>query len=121
MCIFFKYLEASCGAVAQSVTVKPTGEPTTIPKKMKYLFKSICPFLRCGVKAKAECLNTRFPLSTQLCAGYSVKLIKKRKYFQLVEKAEKTKKVVDLWDQKTLIRKKRNKRQISEGLAYNFI
>ena len=27
-----------------------------------------------------ECLNTRFPLPTLLCAGYSVKLIIKKKF-----------------------------------------
>ena len=62
---------------------------------MKYLLKFIFPFLRSGVEAKrvllssaqhamspefgrnwgTECLNTRFPLPTLLCAGYSVKMI----------------------------------------------
>ena len=32
-----------------------------------------------GRKWGMECLNTKFPLPTLLCAGYSVKLIKKRK------------------------------------------
>ena len=63
---------------------------------MKYLFKFIFSFLRSGIEAKRgvefchsarnafrirrkdsgpECLNTRFPLLTLLCAGYSVKLV----------------------------------------------
>ena len=58
---------------------------------MKYLLKFIFPFLRSGVEDKrgvefchsrkwgSECLNTRFPLPTLQCAGYSVKMI----YFYL--------------------------------------
>ena len=46
-------------------------------EEMKYLLKFIFSFFRSGVEAKAgtECLNTRFPLPTLLCARYSVKLI----------------------------------------------
>ena len=64
-------------------------------EEMKYLLKFIFPFLRSGVEDKlgvefchstrnasrfgrkwgTECLNTRFPLPTLQCAGYSVKLI----------------------------------------------
>ena len=64
-------------------------------EEMKYLLKFIFPFPRSGLEAKRgvefchstrkasrnqqkvgmECLNTRFPLPTLLCAGYSVKLI----------------------------------------------
>ena len=62
---------------------------------MKYLLKFIFSFLRSSVEVKrgvefrhstrnastklaesgGECLNTRFPLPTMLCAGYSVQLI----------------------------------------------
>ena len=59
---------------------------------VKYLLKFIFPFLRSGVETKrgvlprntqclqnpaerGECLNTKFPLPTLLCAGYNVKLI----------------------------------------------
>ena len=34
-----------------------------------------------GGKSGTECLNTRFPLPTLLCAGYSVKI--KKKYIYL--------------------------------------
>ena len=62
-------------------------------KEMKYLFTFIFSFLHTdfeaalsfatqhavppelGGKWGTECLNTRFPLSTLQCAGYSVKLI----------------------------------------------
>ena len=63
-------------------------------EEMKYLLKFIFKFLRSGVEVKrgvefchltrtpefgrkwgTECLNTRFPLPTLLCAGHSVKLI----------------------------------------------
>ena len=68
-------------------------------EEVKYLFTFIFSFLRSGVEAKrgvefhlstvntqylylglggkweTECLNTRFPLPTLLCAGYSMKLI----------------------------------------------
>ena len=65
-------------------------------EKMKYLLKFIFPFLRSGVEDKrrveycdsthamppesgrkwgTECLNTRFPLPTLQCVGYSVKVI----------------------------------------------
>ena len=46
-------IEASRGAEAQSVTVKPTGcgfDPYV--EEMKYLLKFIFPFLRSGVKNK---------------------------------------------------------------------
>ena len=89
-------LEASRGAGAQSVTVKSTGSGVRSPlEEVKYLFKFIFPFLRSSVEQSAalnssiqlkippelvrksgtECLNTRLPLPTLLCAGYSVKLI----------------------------------------------
>ena len=54
-------------------------------KELKYLFTFTFSFLCSGVEANAvlsstrrwgtECLNTRFPLPTLLCARYSVKLI----------------------------------------------
>ena len=64
-------------------------------EEIKYLLKFIFPFLRSGVEVKrgvefchstrnasrirqkvgTECLSTRFPLPTLLCAGYSVMLI----------------------------------------------
>ena len=60
-------------------------------EEMKYLLKLIFPFIRSSVEVKrgvefchstrnasiirgTECLNTRFPLPTLLCAGDSVKL-----------------------------------------------
>ena len=66
----------------------------TPPEEIKYLFTFIFSFIRSGVATKAglnsatqhamppelggkwgmKCLNTKFPLSTLLCAGYSVKL-----------------------------------------------
>ena len=42
---------------------------------MKYLFKFIFPFPPFGRNWGTECLNTKFPVPTMLCAGYSVKLI----------------------------------------------
>ena len=38
--------------------------------------------LELGGKWKTECLATRFPLSTLLCAGYSVKLTNKNKNYK---------------------------------------
>ena len=43
-------------------------------EEMKYLLKHAMP-PESGRKWGMECLNTRFPLPTLLCAGYSVKLI----------------------------------------------
>ena len=40
-----------------------------------------------GEKWRTEYLNTRFPLPTLLCAGYSVKLIYLFNFFQLISKA----------------------------------
>ena len=66
-------------------------------EEVKYLFTIIFSFLRSGVEAAlssitqhamlpefggksgTECLNTKFPLPTLLCAGYSVKLKKNYK------------------------------------------
>ena len=68
-------------------------------EEMKYLLKFIFPFFALvsrlsaalssgtqhaippefGRKWGTECLNTRFPLPTLLCAGYSVKLILKKR------------------------------------------
>ena len=45
-------------------------------EEIKYLFTFIFSFL--GEKWGTECLNTKFPLPTVLCAGYSVKLKKNR-------------------------------------------
>ena len=88
--------EASLGAGAQSVTTKSTVWVRSPLEEMKYLFTFIFSFLRSGVEAKSaalssapqhamlpelggkwvtECLNTRFPPPTLLCARYSVKLI----------------------------------------------
>ena len=39
-----------------------------------------------GKKWETECLNTRFPLPTLLCAGYSVKLIYLIKMIYLVKR-----------------------------------
>ena len=84
-----------CGCKTDSLWVRsPLGE-------MKYLLEFIFPFLRSGVEAKrgvdfchltrnASRIRqkmgnrksyTRFPLPTLLCAGYSVKLIKKTKIY----------------------------------------
>ena len=67
-------------------------------EKMKYLFIFKFLFLWCRTKARrcsatpyamhpepgrkwgTECLNSRFPLPTMLCTGYSVKLKKKYSY-----------------------------------------
>ena len=52
MITFIKKYEASRGAAAQSVTVKPTGCGFDPLEEMKYLLKFIFPFLRSGVVAK---------------------------------------------------------------------
>ena len=50
ICLYAKF-EASRGAVAQSVTVKPTGCGFEL-EEMKYLLKCIFPFLRSGVETR---------------------------------------------------------------------
>ena len=92
---YFFYFEASRGAVAQSVTVKPTGCGFDPHSRRWNIYLNLFPFLRSDVKAnrgveschstrnasrirqkvETECLNTRFPLPTLLYSGYSVKLI----------------------------------------------
>ena len=43
-----------------------------------------------GRKWGTECLNTRFPLPTLLCAGYSVKLILQKKATKLKSTVQNT-------------------------------
>ena len=89
-----KYIfEASRGAAAQSVTVKPTGCGFDLHSRNFYFFIFIHIFAlvlrqsaalssatqhamppESGRKWETECLNIRFPLPNLLCAGYSVKL-----------------------------------------------
>ena len=90
------YFEAGRGAAAQGVTVKPTGcgfDPHSrrwnIYLNLYFHFFALVSRLSAalssatqhtmspefGRKWGTECLNTRFPLPTLLCAGYSVKLI----------------------------------------------
>ena len=90
--------EASRGAAAQSVNLKPTGcrfDPHSrrwnIYLNLYYHFFDLVSRQNAalstatqhamppesGRKLGKECLNTRFPLPTLLYAGYSVKLIKK--------------------------------------------
>ena len=90
------YMWSSRGAGAQSVTVKSTGcgfdpHPRKINIYLHLYFHFIALVsrlnaalssatqhtmpLELGGKWGTECLNARFPLSTLLCAGYSVKLI----------------------------------------------
>ena len=77
--------EASRGAGAQSVTVKPTGCGFDLRSRRWNIYlilyfhffalvsqHAMPPEL--GRKWWTECLNTRFPLPTLLCPGYSVKL-----------------------------------------------
>ena len=92
---------ASHGAAAQSMTVKPTGcgfDPHSrrwnIYIHWYFQFFALVSRLSAalslaiqhamppefGRKWGTECLNTRFPLPTLLCAGYSVKLICKLLY-----------------------------------------
>ena len=92
----YYFLEASRGARAQSVTVKSIGcgfdthsrkwniylhlyfhffalvsrQSTALSSAIQH---AIPPAL--GGRWGTECLNTRFPLPTLLCAGYSVKLL----------------------------------------------
>ena len=91
---YIKFLwETSRGACAQSVTVKSTGCGFDPHSRKWNIYTFIFPFLRSGVEAKrdvecrhstrnasrtwwnwrTECLNSRFPLPTLLCAGYSIK------------------------------------------------
>ena len=60
--LFLLGLEASRGALTQSVTVKPTGcgfDPRL--EEMKHLLKLIFPFLRSGVEAKRGVLTRNAP------------------------------------------------------------
>ena len=87
--------ETSRGAAARSVTVKPTGcgfDPHSRRRNiylyLYFHFFALVSRLNAalssvtqhamppefGRKWGTECLNTRFPLPTLLCAGYSVKL-----------------------------------------------
>ena len=71
--IYNKIIEASRGAVAQSVILKPTGcgfDPRRLSSATQHAMPP-----EFGRKRGTECLNIRFPLLTLLCAGYSVKLI----------------------------------------------
>ena len=91
-------IEASRGAAARGVTVKPTGcgfDPHSrrrnIYLNLYFHFLTLVSRLSAalssatqhamssifGRKWGTECLNTWFPLPTLLCAGYSVKLKKK--------------------------------------------
>ena len=91
-----KPLEASRGAAAQRVTVKPTGcgfDPHSrrwniylnlylhffaLVSRQSAVLSSATQHTmppEFGRKWGTECLNTRFPLPTLLCAGYSMKLI----------------------------------------------
>ena len=86
----------ACGAVARSVTVKPTGcgcDPHSrrwniylnlyfhlfaLVSRLSAALSSATQHAmppEFGRKWGTECLNTRFPLPTLLCTGYSVKLI----------------------------------------------
>ena len=81
---------ASRGAGAQSVTVKPTGCGFDPHYNLYFYFFALASRQSAalssathhamppasGRKWGTECLNTRFPLLTMLCAGYSVKLIR---------------------------------------------
>ena len=88
--------EVSSGAVARGVTVKPTGcgfDPHSrrwnIYLNLYFHFFALVSKLSAALSSATqhamppeigrmwgtECLNTRFPLPTLLCAGYSVKLI----------------------------------------------
>ena len=90
------FFEASRGTAARSVTVKPTGcgfDPHSrrcnIYLNLYFHFLALVSRTSAalssttqqampaefGRKWGTECLNTRFPLPTLLCAGYSVKLI----------------------------------------------
>ena len=92
----YYYVEASRGAVGQSVTVKltvcgfnPHSRRCNVYLNLYFHFfalvsrqSSALSFAsqhamppESGRKWGAECLNTRFPLPTMLCAGYSVKPI----------------------------------------------
>ena len=82
----FENIEASRGARAQSVTVKSTGCGCDLhSRKLNILLSKQSAALsstnqhamppELGGMWGMECLNIRFPLSTLLCVGYSVKLI----------------------------------------------
>ena len=105
--IWFTYnSEASRGAAAQIVIVKLTGygfDPHSgrwnIYLNLYFNFLALVSRLSAGLSSATqhamppefgrkwgtECLNTRFPLPTLLCAGYSVKL-KKKKVAKLEER-----------------------------------
>ena len=89
-------IEDSGGVAARSVTVKPTGcgfDPHSrrwniylnlyfhffaLVSRLSAALSSATPHAmppEFGRKWGMECLNTKFPLPTLLCAGYSVKLI----------------------------------------------
>ena len=91
-----KFLEASRGAGAQSVTVKPTGcgldshsRRWNIYLNLYFHFVALVSRQSAALSSVTqqaippefgrmwgtECLNTRLPLPTRLCAGNSVKLI----------------------------------------------
>ena len=94
--ILISFFKASRGAVPQSVTLKPTGcgfDPRSrrwnIYLNLYFRFFALVSRTSAalssatqhamppefGKKWEMECLNTRFPLPTLLCAGYGVKLI----------------------------------------------
>ena len=107
LCLIFQIIfltqygkyEAGRGAAARGVTAKPTGcgfDPHSrrwnIYLNLYFHFFALMSRLSAalssatqhamppefGRKWGTECLNTRFPLPTLLCAGNSVKLIKKK-------------------------------------------
>ena len=100
---YLSYLEASCGAGAQNVTVKltscrfdPHSRKLNVYLHLYFHFFAVVSRQSAalssatqhamppefGRKWVTECLNTRLPLPILLCAEYSVKLIKiKNKLF----------------------------------------
>ena len=76
---------ADRGAGGQSVTVKAAGNFTLVSSQSAALSSVTQHAMpsEFSVKGETKCLNSRFPLPTALCAGYSVKLILDFLYFKL--------------------------------------
>ena len=95
--VFLYYFKASCAAAARSVTLKSTGYGFDPHSRRCNIYLNVyfhffalvsrrsgalCSATQYAMPPKfvrkweTECLNTRFPLPTLLCAGYSVMLKK---------------------------------------------
>ena len=114
---YLRKVHASRGAAVRSVTVIPTGfgfDPHSrrwnIYLNLYFHFFALVSMLSAalssathhamppefGRKWGTECLNTRFPLPTLLCAGNSVRLIFFLKYMKFVMDVQNSKKYIKI-------------------------